>query len=209
MLRKDFENELSNYSFTHEGNNFYVELSDNVAILFSCSKLLITASRLYSTTLKRVINSKDQPPLTTLTEVYQAWKKIYEDKHHFYERQLHMSEADLLQYRIKMSMKIQSQPNFEKSDFLKNCLDNVNKGIVLSTKAEWSITNPKAELTEEQMTFKTRIENLHKVSVDKGDEWTASFAKSILDTINKYGAKTSLSDRQKKTLMGKLDFYSL
>ena len=124
-----------------------------------------------------------------------------------------MTEEEKMKYQIQMSMKIQSKPSWDQSTFLKDCLEKVNKGQVLSLKTEQAIDKPVSStptvLTEQQINFQKRIDALCQASKTKGDEWTASFSQSILDAIAKYGSKTTLTERQKQILQDKFAKYSI
>ncbi len=210
---------------------YHINLSQNVSIKISSSitkhgSTMPYASAsvtmcLWSKTLNRVINYKDADRShfkrtsgwqTTWAEGVNHWKKLFTEKAHFYDKQIHMTEDQLTQYKIEWCIKIQSQPSWEENIFLKDNFDKIMKGLVLSPKTETAILSshkPKEPLSDAQIQFKQRIESLSKASKEKGDEWTASFTQSIIDSINKFGSKTSLSEKQKQTLFNKLTKYNL
>jgi hypothetical protein len=218
--RNIFDTWISQFSHTIENNNYYLHLSTHVAILYSFktyklypNKISLKHTYLYSLTQRKVINSKDAPETNSYDDILKHWTSIYQDKFNFYEKQLHMTDEEKMKYQIQMSMKIQSKPSWDQSTFLKDCLEKVNKGQVLSLKTEQAIDKPVSStptvLTEQQLNFQKRIDALCQASKTKGDEWTASFSQSILDAIAKYGSKTTLTERQKQILQDKFAKYSI
>lgn len=176
---------------------------------------------LWSVTLDRVLNSKEkaQPSFQIKSEELEKnikyWLELFKSQEHYYETQLHMSAEELIKYKVTLSMKIQSIPNWQEKDFLKSNLDKVNKGFVLSPKTIIAIDkfmqNKKqnTELTPEQKTFYDRIVSLSQASKENNDEWTISFSQSLIDAIQKYGVNTRLTDRQKQILLDKFNKYHI
>jgi hypothetical protein len=219
--RNTFDTWISQFSHTIENDNYYLHLSNHVAVLYNFkgfklypNRLNLKNTYLYSLTHRKVINSKDAPASgANPEEILKHWVSIYQDKINFYEKQLHMTDEEKMQYQIQMSMKIQSKPSWDQSTFLKDCLEKVNKGQVLSAKTEQAIDKPVSSspsvLSDQQIAFQKRIDALCQASKTKGDEWTASFSQSILDAIAKYGSKTTLTERQKQILQDKFTKYSI
>jgi hypothetical protein len=233
ISQSDFESWLNTqgswFKDTSTSGCYHINLSPNVSIKINSSMTKhgttmpnATASVtmcLWSKTLNRVINYKDADRShfkrtsgwqNTFTDGVNHWKKLFSDKAHFYDKQIHMTEEQLTQYKIDWCLKIQSQPKWEENVFLKDNFDKIMKGFVLSPKTENAILKDNTEpLSDAQIKFKERVVSLSKASKEKGDEWTASFTQSIIDTINKFGSKTTLSDKQKQTLFNKLTKYNL
>jgi len=215
---------LNNLQFTEVQNGYVIHISDKVGCLLtfrgmSNPSLMNQGNYLYSLALKKVINHKDSLTSVVMATTEMAsqfiehWRKIYEEKMHFYEVQLHMTDTEKVNYQIQMSMKIQAKPDYDKSPFLKELLDKVSKGQVLSPKTVQAIDNSTSAsaLTEQQINFQKRIEidALCQASKEKGDDWTAGFTKTLLESISKYGSKTTFTEKQKQILQDKFAKYSI
>jgi hypothetical protein len=221
LSRKDFESSF--LPMTRQGDEYVVNLSSNVCIKMNTSfntedKLVKITSILWSKPLNRVINAKDYPKVSLSSPnlvqgIVAHWDAIYTAKSHFYEKQIHMTTEELQKYQIEMSIKIQSIADWDKSDFLKDTLENVNKGVVLSDKVLACISKPLSVkskvLSDEQIKFQNKITALCNASQAKGDEWTYKFSSGILEGIKKFGTKASFTERQKEIIAQKLTKYNI
>jgi hypothetical protein len=221
MTRIDFEKSFLTLTFTKRSSEYLVHLSPKVSVKINTTiqsdNVIKFTSVLWSESLNRVLNSKDFPKLPESLDVafkvVNHWKAIYEAKTHFYEKQIHMTPEELQQYQIEMSVKIQSIPDWDKSDFYKENLQKVSNGQVLSDKVlsmlNKKYTPVKKVLSEEQVEFQNKINALCSASQAKGDEWTHKFSLSILDGIKRFGPKATFTQRQKDLIAKKLTEYNI